>query len=86
MIKMNDKEIEVLEKKKEKSDNQIQKFCERAKRIFDISHDLTKPKGWMFKKCPQCGKSLKRVIVPIRIFFTIKYYYCKCGYEYAKMY
>ena len=81
---MNDREIEVLEKEEEERDAQYQKMFDRAKRIYDISIKLSKPKGLIFKRCPKCNRKLKRYIVPLSVLMYLKYYICKCGYEYAE--
>ena len=84
---MNDREIEVLEKEVEERGGQYQRMFKRARRICDISMKISKPKGFIFKRCPKCNQPLKRYIVPTNsVCFYLKYYLCKCGYEYAKRY
>ena len=85
--KMNDKEIEVLEKNAEKEGSPRKNLLNKIKRIYNIQEQISKPKGWIFKKCPECNRSIKKFVVHIDgSYLFLKYYLCKCGYEYAERY
>ena len=84
---MNEREIELLEKKAEKEGNPTKKLLNKIKRIYNIREQISKPKGWIFKKCPECNRRLKRFVVQMNgLYVLLKYYLCKCGYEYVERY
>ena len=66
-----------------KLENEINKKKEEMRihlrRLNHIKSILPKPKGIFIKKCPLCGKKL------VKDRDYVKYFRCKCGYEYYDM-
>jgi len=77
---MNEEEIKILEQNKNIRKLKSNEELKRAERIFYISTELQKPKGWIRKRCPKCGNRLNIYSLPQSLIFLYK---CKCGYEYA---
>lgn len=80
---MNVQELEVARLTVEARQRAFDERAARAWQIAQVSGVLDKPKGIFWKKCPNCGKRLKREIFRFLPGHIRDYYFCDCGYEYA---
>lgn len=80
---MNAQELEVARITVEDQQRAFGERAARAWQIAQVSNALDKPKGIFRKKCPKCGKRLKREIFRFLPGHVRDYYSCGCGYEYA---
>jgi len=83
-------DIDTLEKQKKEQEEQVNKEGKEAEKLAEVSHLLPKPKGILFKKCPNDGRSLKKEHWTRNFYagggfghITIIRFSCDCGYKYA---
>lgn len=80
---MNEKEIKQLENIKTSREAKSESKEFHANRILELQDYISKPKGLIRKKCPECDNILTSTYICTNPFRYIILYGCKCGYEYA---
>ena len=80
-------EEELLIKLETEVNNELNKYdkeCSRALRIEAVRKKLLKPQGLFGTRCPACKSKLTK-----RLYYfgdsAVTYWFCLCGYEYAKV-